>query len=582
MLRELRVQHFALFDDVRIAFGPRLNVLTGETGAGKSILIDAVTVIRGGRASPDLIRSGSDEAVVEASFTVAPHSAAAAELSAMGYPLDDDLVVQRVLASSGKGRVYLNGRPVSVSALAQVTGSLIDLHSQHEHQSLARTETPMAVLDAYARLEDLGSRYQEAWRAWSALEQALAARSARETVRHRELALLAHEVEELDQARALPREYDDLERERTVLRHAERLKDVSRSVYERLQEQEGSVLDAAAGVVAELNAAGAVDPQLAGAAAVAETARVQLQEVAAIVRGYIDRFDADEGRLDAIESRLADLQRLKRKYDVSPDELPALLDRKRAQLSALDREVESDRDLETRSNAARQRVEALADELHLRREEASAAIEALVDAELARLGMTAKFRVQIAPLAESNAIGPTGRDRVDFLIRTNPGEPEKPVRKIASGGELSRLMLALKSVLASVDSVPTVIFDEADAGVGGAVAEVVGRRLRAIAHHRQVLCVTHLPQVASGADTHFLVEKSLARARTSTSIRQLSDRARVREIARMLAGQQVTATALRHAEEMIRLVSARPDQVSGDEPVVRSRAGATASPTVDG
>jgi DNA repair protein RecN (Recombination protein N) len=569
MLRDLRVQHFALFDDVRIAFGPRLNVLTGETGAGKSLVVDAVTMIRGGRASPDLIRSGCDEAIVEAWFTVPSGSSAAVELAALGYPADEDLVVQRVLSASGRGRVYVNGRPTSVAALAQVTGSLIDLHSQHEYQSLARSDTPLAVLDAYARVDDLRRDYERAWAEWSVLDQALASRSSRETIRSREVALLAHEVEELSQANVQLHEWDDLERERTILRHAGRLHEVSRGASDRLQAQDGGVLDGVRGIVAELGAVGAIDPKLADAADLAGTALVQLQEVATVLRGYADRFDHDEGRLDAIESRLAEVQRLRRKYGVPVDELPALLERKCGQLVEFERETESDHTLGPQSVAVRRRVDALADELHLRRMDASATVESLVDVELSRLGMPARFHVEIAPLGEPGTVGSSGRDRVEFLIRTNPGEPEKPLRKIASGGELSRVMLALKSVLASVDSVPTLVFDEADAGVGGAVAEVVGRRLRAIADHRQVLCVTHLPQVASGADAHFLVAKSVERGRTSTTVRQLRDRARVREVARMLAGQRITATALRHAEEMIRLVSAPPDQRGATEVLTR-------------
>ncbi len=569
MLRDLRVQHFALFDDVRIAFGPRLNVLTGETGAGKSLVVDAVTIIRGGRASPDLIRSGCDEAIVEAWFTVPSGSSAAVELAALGYPADEDLVVQRVLSASGRGRVYVNGRPTSVAALAQVTGPLIDLHSQHEYQSLARSDTPLVVLDAYARVDDLRRDYDRAWAEWSVLDQALVSRSSRETTRSREVALLAHEVEELNQAHVQPHEWDDLERERTILRHAGRLHEVSRSASDRLQAQDGGVLDGVRGIVAELGAVGAIDPKLADAADLAGSALVQLQEVATVLRGYADRFDHDEGRLDAIESRLAELQRLRRKYGVPVDELPALLDLKRGQLAGFERDAESDHTLGPQSVAARRRVDTLADELHRRRTDASATVESLVDVELSRLGMSARFHVEVAPLGEPGTVGSSGRDRVEFLIRTNPGEPEKPLRKIASGGELSRVMLALKSVLASVDSVPTLVFDEADAGVGGAVAEVVGRRLRAIADHRQVLCVTHLPQVASGADAHFLVAKSVERGRTSTAVRQLRDRARVREVARMLAGQRITATALRHAEEMIRLVSAPPDLRGAAEVLTR-------------
>lgn len=571
MLRDLRVQRFALIDDLSLAFGPRLNVLTGETGAGKSILLDAVTLVLGGRASPDVVRSGCEDAVVEASFDVAARSPAAEALAAMGYPPDDDLAVQRVVSATGKGRVYVNGRPLTVSALAQVTGHLIDLHSQHDYQSLMRADTPLTVLDAFARVEDGRRDLRAAWSEWTALDQALSSQSAREGVRARELALLTHEVAELEGAAVQPGEAVALDHERAVLRHAERLRAASRAAYARLAEPDGGVLDGVREIAAEVKGAAALDPRLSEAAELASSAMVQLEELAATLQRYEERGEPDEGRLDAIESRLAELQRLRRKFGVSDDALPALAATKRGQLAALETEVESSVTLGSRTDAARSRLESLADHLHERRVESADRLASLVDAELARLRMSARLHVEVAPVDDRGTIGPLGRDRVDFLIKTNPGEPAKSLRKIASGGELSRVMLGLKSVLASVDSAPTLIFDEADAGVGGAVAEVVGRRLRAIADHRQVLCVTHLPQVASGAETHILVEKTIDRGRTNTTARRLTERERVREVARMLAGEEITATALRHAEEMIRLVSA--PQPEAPEPRERASRG---------
>jgi DNA repair protein RecN (Recombination protein N) len=532
-----------------------------------------VTIVLGGRASPDMVRSGCEDAVVEASFDVAAQSPAAGTLADMGFADADELVVQRVVSATGKGRVYVNGRPLTASALAEVTGRLIDIHSQHDYQSLMRADTPLTVLDAFARADDLRRECREAWSAWTELNQSLSVHAARAADRAREIGLLAHEVEELDRAQLEPGEAETLERERTVLRHAERLLAASRAAQDRLDDQ-GGVLEGAGAIVAELKAASALDPKLREASELADSALVQLRELASTLRRYLDRGDAEEGRLDAIESRLAELQRLRRKYGVESDELAGLASRKREQLRAFEAEVESSHSCSARVDEARRRLEALADQLHERRVETAENLASLVDAELARLRMSARLHVEITPGDAPGTIGPHGRDRVDFLIQTNPGEPAKSLRKVASGGELSRVMLGLKSVLASVDAAPTLIFDEADAGVGGAVAEVVGRRLRAIADHRQVLCVTHLPQVASGAETHILVEKSSVRGRTNTTARRLTDRERVREVARMLAGEEITPTALRHAEEMIRLVSA-PQEVP--EPRGRVRRADTSS-----
>jgi DNA repair protein RecN (Recombination protein N) len=515
-------------------------------------------MVLGGRSSPDLIRTGKDEAVIEAAFAIEDEAPAASELRAMGYEHEGELVVQRVLTRAGKGRVYLNGRPITVGMLAQVTERLVDLHGQHDHQSLLRADIPLTLLDAYARLDDVIADYGHTWTRWFSLRREIDASRAKDATRVRDMELLAAEVEELGAADVQPGEYEALERERVILGQAERLRETARRAYERLHQQDACVLGEIRTTCDEVDELAGVDGRMGDAAGLALAALIQLQDVAAQLRGYAEGLPQDEGRLDGIEARLQLLQRLRRKYGVSGDDLAGLLDAKRVALTALQAEAETGLNLAERVDEQRRRLDGLATRLHDQRLAAAARLETAVNVELERLKMTARFDVMIEALDETGTLGPRGSDRVEFCIRANPGEPSKPIKKIASGGELSRLMLALKTVLAQIDQVPTLIFDEVDTGVGGAVAEVVGRRLQAIAAHRQVLCVTHLPQVASGAHTHLLVEKSVQRGRTTTRARLLAPKERVREIARMLAGETVTSTALRHAEEMIRLVSAAP------------------------
>ena len=489
----------------------------------------------------------------------------------MGYELDDELVIRRVLTANGKGRVYLNGRPITVGMLAQVTGHLVDLHGQHDHQSLLRADTPLGVLDAYGQLDALVAQYAVTWSAWTASRRDLNALETRRAARDRELALLAHEIKELAEANVRVGEHEELDRERVILSQTERLMETARRAYERLYQQEGCLLGEARTTCEELESLSLVDGRLSETAELARAGVVHFQEVAERLRGYTDGLIHDEGRLGAVETRIHELQRLQRKYGVSGDDLAAVLATKQARHEALQAEAENTVNLAVQVDEHRTRLGTLAATLHEQRLSAAARLETAVDAELDRLKMAARFQVMMEECGQPGEFGQRGTDRVEFFIRTNPGEPSKPLRKIASGGELSRLMLALKTVLAQIDQVPTLIFDEVDAGVGGAVAEIVGRRLQAIAARRQVLCVTHLPQVASGADTHILVEKSTSRSRTTTRARQLAPKDRVREIARMLAGEEVTQTAIRHAEELIRLVSTPPlEQANPNPPLSRA------------
>ena len=558
MLRELRVQDFALIDELQVAFEPHLNILTGETGAGKSLLVDAVALILGGRGSPDVVRSGKHEAVIEASFLVSDDSPAVLSARSMGYEVEGDIVIQRVFTEAGKGRVYLNGRPITVAMLAQITEHLVDLHSQHDHQSLLRAGTPMMLLDGYGHLSGHRDRYATEWAAWSAARRCLEATQERAEVRAQEVARLSHEVDELTKANLRPGEWEALNRERAILDQVERLAETIQRVYERLHQQEGSVLGEIQATRKDVEWLAGIDPRLQETVDMTQSAGILLQDVAQRVRDYSQTLSYQDGRLEAIETRLAELQRLTRKYGAATDDdLMALLETKRSAYRALEDEAEGSVTLGAVVQAHRARLELLADELHQQRMRSAAGLSMAVNRELDRLKMMVRFEARVERRDGQDSLGLSGADQVEFLIQPNPGETWRPLRKVASGGELSRIMLALKTVVAGVDRVPTLVFDEVDTGVGGGVAEVVGRHLRSIAEHHQVLCVTHLPQVASGAQTHVVVEKAVMGRRTTTRARRLAPDDRIREIARMLAGEEITPTALRHAEEMIQLVSSR-------------------------
>lgn len=570
MLVELHIRDFAVIDRLHISFRPGLNVLTGETGAGKSIVVDALQTVLGGRARSDLVRAGQEAACVEAVFELSPASPIRAVLEEM-HVLDEEdpntLLLRRDVFGNGRSRCRINGHPVTVAQLAAVGQQLVDIHGQHDHQSLTRARTQLDLLDAFggSRLLELREQFADKWRRLSAARRELDQLMANERERARRIDLLRFQVDEIDAAALSSEEEEELEARRRRLQNLERLQSETARLYAALHEGADGA-PAAADVLADgahsVQALARLDPQLGEAAKLLEAAAVQVREAAGLLRRYGDQLEADPAALEEVHQRLAVIGEMKRKYGATVAEVLAFADQLRAELQTLlDGETRTEQ-LSADVVELEREAAALAERLSSARQEAAAALQRAVSAELEGLYMgPGRFVVQLerAP-AEGGlsvgdgrwAAGETGIDRVEFLLSANPGEPPRPLARIASGGELSRVALAVKRVLASVDSVPTLVFDEVDAGIGGRTAQAVAQRLRAVAATRQVISVTHLAQIATVADHHLLVVKTDHQQRTSVSVQPLEGQDRVEEIARMLAGV-LTESTLDHARELLTL-----------------------------
>jgi DNA repair protein RecN (Recombination protein N) len=572
VLVQLTVRNVALIERLTLELSPGFNVLTGETGAGKSMLVDALSLVLGGRAKPELIRTGADEAEVEALFEIDPGSRALARLEAAGIPCEGELVVRRVVARGAaaagaaparqevRSRAYANGRLCTAAQLAGIAADLCDIASQHESVSLTDPATHVEYLDAFGRLEpdrvEVASRVEALARATDELQAA----HARERGRTEREGFLRWQIAEIDELDPKEGEEADLEQERARLRHAERLQAATRRAAERLYEGEGAICDELARLGAELEQAAAIDGSLAPHARTVQGARAELSDAARALQHYADGVEASPDRLAQVEERSFGLQKLLRKHGLTTADLLA----HRADLA---RELESfanatDRlaSLEAEKAELLAKAAEAARALSLRRRDAAEALADAIGTQLSQLGMgRARVIVEVTPSAPGAAallvdgarLTRTGIDHVEFLIAPNRGEEPRPLRKIASGGELSRALLALKRVLAEKGPAGTYVFDEVDAGVGGAVAEVIGRSIAEIARHRQVLCITHLPQIAALADTQYVVDKTEARGRTQASVRRLSRAERVDEVARMIGGIKVGEAAKRAAAEML-------------------------------
>lgn len=550
MLCELSIRNFAIIDRLQVRFGLGFNVLTGETGAGKSIIIDAVGLLLGDRARPELIRTGEEEATVEALFDLNRVPALRAELAEQGFEDGGELLVKRVVARSGKNRVYLNGSLAKLGQLQPLTAQLLAIYGQHEHQNLQKPEQHLVMLDDFAALTSDLEAYQLFFREQQGLESRLQQLNAAERERRQRLDLLAFQSRELAAAALRPGEDEELLAERLLLQHAERLALATAGGYELLYGGEGAVVERLDAVASQLEALVTVDPRLGSWAEGVRSALFTLEDVAAGLRDY--QGEAFEpGRQAEVEERLALLTSLKRKYAPTIGEILALQAGIEAELHALANVEATREELQQQLSASRQRLLRAGEELGLKRREAALRLASAVERELRALAMPkARFEVRFFPLAEPGA---KGLERGEFYLSPNPGEETKPLAWIASGGELSRIMLSLKRVAPAGDGVPTQIFDEVDAGIGGVAATAVGEKLHAVAAGQQVLCITHLPQVAAFADRHYRVEKREQEGRTRTELLQLADADRVQEMARMLGGAQITERTLEHARELIRL-----------------------------
>ena len=553
MLRELSIRNFATIEDLRLELPPGFTVLTGETGAGKSIIMDALGWALGDRPDEEQIRGAAEEAVVEAAFELPRDRRAHEVLGAEGIPQERDefLVLRRHVLRGGRSKAYVNGRLSSAATLRALGALLVDVHGQGQGQSLLEPRRHRELLDAYAGVEDGVAEFRERSRRAAALRRELDEAAGRAREREQRLDLLRHQHGEIAAARLAPGEEETLQADRTVLANVERLLEAARAALALLAGEEGGARDAARRAAARLRDAERLDERLAGTRGLVEQAGDLLGEAVRELERYADRLEFDPGRLEEIQARLHALERLKRKYGPTVEAVLEHGARAARELEELTAASEALPQREAEWQALQRELAAAADALSAARAKAARELERKIAAELKDLGFArAGFQVPVVRAEGPEGLGPTGRDAVEFLFAPNPGEEPKPLHKIASGGELSRTMLAIKAILARADRVPTLIFDEVDAGIGGGMAEVVGRKLYGLADGRQVLCVTHLAQIAAQADAHFQVTKQTARGATATLVRRL-DADRTEEIARMLGGRQDAAIPLEHARQIL-------------------------------
>lgn len=561
MLKELSIKNFAIIDQLRAEFAPGLCVFTGETGAGKSIVVDALNLALGERASAELIRTGAQEAVVEAAFELKGRAAkeSASLLEAQGIEAGDggELIVRRVLSSSGKNRIYINGSLVNLNTLAALGAGLADIHGQHEHQSLLSLDRQLEMLDSFGGLEDLRGEVGEIYGRLMEVRKDLAQLEAGERDRAQREDMLRFQKNEIEACQLKQGEDAELAAEQKVLANSEKLAGLAALIDEALYTADGSAMERLKKAVDGLTDIVELDSRLAGTLELCKTARAQLEEAAREVSSYREGLEFDPGRLEQIGDRLDVIQKLKRKYGNSVEEILEFGAKAASELERMERSTEEIEKLKSKIQLVKFGLTDKANELTKKRTAAARSLEKKVEAELGSLGMKKTvFSVALSQepggdTLDGLKLGPRGTDRVEFLIAPNPGEEPKSLAKIASGGELSRVMLALKTILIEGDGIPTVVFDEVDAGIGGAVAEEVGKRLKRVAAKRQVFCITHLPQIASMADSHYGVSKSVKNGRTAAEVRLLDEKERVDEIARMLGGKTITDATIRHAEEMI-------------------------------
>jgi len=558
MLLEIRVRNFAVIDAVTVAFQSGLNVLTGETGAGKSMLLDAILLIRGARAQTDVIRTDTDTATVEAVFEVGPRNPAAVVLDEAGLALDQgQLVVRRELTRSGRHRAFVNDSPVTVGLLERLGDHLVEIHGQHEHQRLLEPARQLDLLDRFADTDELRDRVGDLFAKHRAAGSELERARAAERDRAQREDLLRLQVSELDAAGLRPGEEDELRLERRRLQHAERLSAGLAEAAGLLNDDDGSAMSRLHRTTRLLRDLARLDPAFAAPADSVEGAGALVEDALAAVRALRDSIAMTPGRLEAIDERLDALTRLKRKYGDTEAAMLAFRAEAAGELERLGRHEEILAGQERAMAELEAELSGTAHELAKRRHDAAERFAVEAARELRQLGMErARFEVAVtrAPFAE---IGPRGLDRVEFRLSTNPGEDLRPLARIVSGGELSRTMLALKAILARAERVPTMIFDEVDSGIGGRVAAVVAQKLVAAAEGRQVLCVTHLGPIAARAAHHVRVAKSVRGGRTRVSAEPVTGEARVEEIARMVAGDRVTETARGHARELLGRPAAR-------------------------
>ena len=561
MLHELDIENYAVVAKLRVGFHAGLNLLTGETGSGKSIVVDALSLLFGARADADSVRAGAARARISGVFEASTSKTLRNALEAAGVELEDsELILERQVLASGKSRAYVNGRPATIALLRELAEHLGDIHGQHEQQNLFSAHHQMAMLDAFARVEDLLAESATHFREWRACGRELAELRGNEQERLRLLDLYRFQHQEIDAAGLKPEEDTNLEQERNKLRNVARVQESAARAGEALSEGASSAAAQIKSALRAMEDLAQFEPEFAPWPAQLEGARATVEDAGFELQRYLDGLEADPNRLDKVEGRLAALEKLKRKYGKTLSEVLAYGEEVAAKVSELDNAEESAAKVEKRrAEAARLYLQA-ADKLSKKRKAAAKRLQKGIEGELAALAMDrARFEVAIDGGVEDQHWTADGYDRVRFDFSANPGQPLRPLAQVASGGELSRVALAVKTRLlaaagktASKARTPrTLVFDEIDTGVGGRVAEAIGQRLQSLASGSQVLCVTHLPQIAGFADAHYTVAKAEKNGQTFASLTELSRDDRIEELARMLSGAKVTPAALENAKQLL-------------------------------
>ena len=554
MLELLRVRAFAIIDELEVHFGPGFNVLTGETGAGKSILVDALHLVLGGRAQADSVRTGAEEAEVQALFRPRDAAGTDARLSALGLPAcGGELVVRRTVQREGRSRAWVNGALATAAQLQQATRGLLDISGQHEHVGLLDATLHLDLLDAHAQLLPLRGEYEAAFARLAAAERARAQLDSDERTRAERADWLRYQLDELEKAAPEPLEDERLAQERRVLAAAEKLRAGAEEAEALLASEDSAATVHAARAAKRLEELAVIDPALDPVAKSVRGAAAELDEAARTLSRYASRTGGDPQRLEELDERIELLRKLARKHGGT---LEAALAKREEMARELEALANHDQELERRAAEVKELAAAaakLARDLSAKRRAAASGFARAVAAELSQLGMAkSEMSVRFSEVGEGaiEGLGPQGLESAEILLSPNPGEELRPLVRIASGGELSRVLLAVKRVLAETDPVDSYLFDEVDAGIGGGTADAVGRALGAVARRRQVVCITHLPQIAVFAQRHLVVEKEIARGRTHSRVQPVEGEGRVRELARLLSGKE-TQLALDHARELL-------------------------------
>ena len=548
LLSLLRIKNLALVEDLEWELTPGFTAITGETGAGKSIIIGALQLLLGERADKSLIRTGAEACTVEAIFMGDDFSDLNARLEESGVELSEgELIVKRTFSLGGSSRHFVNGSPTTLALLKAIGDELVDLHGPHDHQSLLAPERQLALLDGFAHAEEALREYQQSFRRLQLLVAEERALSSAETVREQELDLLRHQVQEIAAAKLEPDEEEEVHARYRLASNSRRLIELATSISRQLSESDNAVLNQLAETQRLLRELEKIDPGLADSSAAHATAVIELTEIARTLDRYAEKLDLDPEQLAQLEERVTLIETLKRKYGGSIPEVIAFGERATERMRKIEgRDAELERlarDIET----ARKALERAAAVLRKVRQTSAPKLAKNVRQQLADLGFRqAEFEARLSPNDEPRL---NGTDSLELLFSPNPGEPLKPLRTVASSGEISRVTLAIKSVLALQDAIPLLVFDEIDANVGGEIANAVGAKMGALAARHQVLCITHLPQVAAAAATQFVVTKEVTRGRTFSDLREVKGKARQEEIARMLGGK--SESALRHAASLL-------------------------------